>query len=95
MPLHGCARCDVRKKMTAKSPLGRGKGRQALGWVADSKQRPTPSGCATTVVARPLALRDRCRCASHPSPGGDFFGSPKTSSEMLLDLSPQETYRLA
>ena len=90
MPLHGCARCDVRKKMTAKSPLGRGKGRQALGWVADSKQRPTPSGCATTVVARPPSLRDRWRCATAvaapatPPQEGIFLGvlrlHPKCSS---------------
>ncbi len=50
------------------SPLGRGKGRQALGWVVDYGTKPTP------------ALRDRCRCGEgfsslHPLRGGDFHGN--------------------
>ena len=61
------ARSEVRKKIAAKSPLGRGKGRQALGWVAASKRRPTPSGCATAVAARPLSLRQP------PLPRWDFL----------------------
>ena len=44
------------------SPLGRGKSRQALGWVVDYGTKPTP------------ALRDRCRCAP-PLRGGDFHGN--------------------
>ena len=78
------AQCEVRKKMAVKSPLGRGKGRQALGWVAASKQRPTPSGCATAVAARPLSLHDRCRCASHPSREGIFLGALSRRSSLFL-----------
>jgi hypothetical protein len=41
------------------SPLGRGKGRQALGWVFQLETQPTP------------VLRDRCRYAP-PLPGRGF-----------------------
>ena len=34
------------------SPLGRGKGRQALGWVVPCAGRPTPPAAATNVAAR-------------------------------------------
>jgi len=54
------ARCEVRKKMAIKSPPRRGKGRQAMGWVVEGCDGPTP------------ALRDRCRCAP-PLPRGDFL----------------------
>src|SRR5262245_36227592 len=33
------------------SPLGRGKRRQARGWVVGCEERPTPSAPATTVAA--------------------------------------------
>jgi len=40
------ARCEVRKKMADESPPGRGKGRQALGWVVvlgtDPPRRSAP-----------------------------------------------------
>ena len=42
------------------SPLGRGKGRQALGWVIARGQRNPPRRSATAVAPR------------HPSEGGDF-----------------------
>jgi len=64
MPLCG-ATTDERSN---DSPFGRGKGRQALGWVVASKRRPTPSGCATAVAARPLSLRQP------PLPRRDFLG---------------------
>ena len=44
----GAARTD---ENSGESPLGRGEGRPALGWVVDSKRRPTPSGFATAVAA--------------------------------------------
>jgi hypothetical protein len=50
LPHRWGARCEVRKKMAAESPLGRGRGRQALGWVVERKR--THPG-----ASRPLSLR--------------------------------------
>ena len=61
------------------SPLGRGKGRQALGWVV--------------AATHPVWLRDRCRCASHPSREGIFLGdNPRWShSAEPVESLPQRT----
>jgi hypothetical protein len=46
------ARCEVRKKMPFESPPGRGKGRQALGWVVKSGTDPPRLPSAATPPSR-------------------------------------------
>ena len=57
------------------SPLRRGKGRQALGWVCRLAHEPTP------------ALRDRCRCAP-PLQGGDLGRGPRLSRVEMKNRRP-------
>ena len=62
------ARSDGRKKMAVQSPPGRGKGRQALGWVV-RRERTHPG------AARPLSL-----CVTPPERG---FAS-ETRAELAM-----------